>query len=542
MYNINKYKYLLLGAMSFAANAVFAQGGINDNQDVVTALSTNITLLEKVQFAPVPFSVADTSRALAEPVSVPPRLLTLKYDAPTIRPIALKKTPPKPDYKFWAKAGYGIPNQPYAELSYQSKTVPRGYFGAYGKYHSADNSALVNQRFNQLLAQLSGTYFIDSVAAVQARGGYAQDVVNFYGYKHDSTSFTKEQTAQYFSKIFVNADIFNTIKNDADFHYKGGLNFYNLQANYKAAETGVVAQVAISKYFAEKHPFNFIINNDFTAYNQADTAKFNNNLLSMLPSFTFHQDAFKAKIGANIQLPSGARFQVSPDVELAYAINEAAVVFGGWQGAVRKNTFATLSTTNPYIVSKPDFKNTKTEDRFIGVKGKVDAITYELKAYNQVNDNLALFLNSAADNRRFAPVYDTVSVWGGHLGLGFKPTNDLELSFGGDYRAFKALRQAKAWHLPDFEGNLGAKYHFSKEFEAHLLGFTAIGANAQDKNLKTIVLPAMFDVNVGASYSISDNFGVFLDLNNVLNQKYQRWNNYQSYGFNLIGGVTMKFK
>ena len=151
-------------------------------------------------------------------------------------------------------------------------------------------------------------------------------------------------------------------------------------------------------------------------------------------------------------------------------------------------------------------------------------------------------MNSAADTRRFAPVYDTVTVWGGHLGLGFKPTNDLELSFGGDYRAFKALRQAKAWHLPDFEGNLGAKYHFSKAFEAHLLGFTAIGAKAQDKNLKTIVLPAMFDVNVGASYGISDNFGVFLDLNNVLNQKYQRWNNYQSYGFNLIGGVTMKFK
>ena len=168
--------------------------------------------------------------------------------------------------------------------------------------------------------------------------------------------------------------------------------------------------------------------------------------------------------------------------------------------------------------------------------------TYEVKGYNQVNENLALFINMPTDTRRFAPVYDTVTVWGGHLALGYQPTNELELSLGTDYRSFSPLRQAKAWHLPNFEGNLGAKYHFSKAFETHLLAFTAIGASALDEKLKTIALPAMFDVNVGASYHISDNFGLFLDINNVLNQKYQRWNNYQSYGFNLIGGITLKFK
>jgi outer membrane receptor protein involved in Fe transport len=162
---------------------------------------------------------------------------------------------------------------------------------------------------------------------------------------------------------------------------------------------------------------------------------------------------------------------------------------------------------------------------------------------------MVLFINTPTDTRRFSPIYDTITVWGGHLGLGFKPTNELELTLGGDYRSFNTLRQVQAWHLPPFEANIGAKYHFSKDFEAHLLGFVATGAKVLDMGAKVIAetpkvatLPAMFDINVGASYHISDNFGVFLDLNNVLNQKYQRWSNYQSYGFNLVGGVTLKFK
>ena len=49
------------------------------------------------------------------------------------------------------------------------------------------------------------------------------------------------------------------------------------------------------------------------------------------------------------------------------------------------------------------------------------------------------------------------------------------------------------------------------------------------------------DLSMGAEYSINKKFSAWIDLNNIFNNKYERWHNYQVYGINAIGGINIKF-
>ena len=49
------------------------------------------------------------------------------------------------------------------------------------------------------------------------------------------------------------------------------------------------------------------------------------------------------------------------------------------------------------------------------------------------------------------------------------------------------------------------------------------------------------DLSAGFEYAINKKFSAWLDVNNIFNNKYERWHNYQVYGLNVLGGVIYKF-
>lgn len=49
------------------------------------------------------------------------------------------------------------------------------------------------------------------------------------------------------------------------------------------------------------------------------------------------------------------------------------------------------------------------------------------------------------------------------------------------------------------------------------------------------------DLNLGSEFRITKNFNLWVQFNNVFNNKYERWNQYEAYGFNFLGGITYSF-
>ena len=54
-------------------------------------------------------------------------------------------------------------------------------------------------------------------------------------------------------------------------------------------------------------------------------------------------------------------------------------------------------------------------------------------------------------------------------------------------------------------------------------------------------IPAFLDLGFQAEYEIIPRFSIFLQLNNILNDKYQRWYQYDNFGMNVLGGLRLKF-
>jgi len=67
-------------------------------------------------------------------------------------------------------------------------------------------------------------------------------------------------------------------------------------------------------------------------------------------------------------------------------------------------------------------------------------------------------------------------------------------------------------------------------------GAKALLSNGSQRNLK-----GGTDISAGAEFKINKKFSAWLDLDNILNSKYERWNNYPVYGLQVIGGVLIHF-
>ncbi|MEO1438293.1 MAG: hypothetical protein AAFV80_22315, partial [Bacteroidota bacterium] len=53
-------------------------------------------------------------------------------------------------------------------------------------------------------------------------------------------------------------------------------------------------------------------------------------------------------------------------------------------------------------------------------------------------------------------------------------------------------------------------------------------------------LNSRLDINAGVHYQIVENIGVFLDIINIANNKFQEFYNYPNIGFNALGGITIR--
>jgi outer membrane receptor protein involved in Fe transport len=48
-------------------------------------------------------------------------------------------------------------------------------------------------------------------------------------------------------------------------------------------------------------------------------------------------------------------------------------------------------------------------------------------------------------------------------------------------------------------------------------------------------------LDASADFALTKNFGIFVHLNNILDEKYSVWNLYQEMPFSLLGGVSVKW-
>ena len=473
---------------------------------------------------------------------VPVRLLAVDYPAPKIRPIAMGRDKEPRVYNGYAKAGYGTLSQPYGELGYAFQKDDEFALDFHFLHHAANNSnRRENQRFSQTAGNLNLVYYTPEGMAIKGRAGYDADINYFYGYNPVDTSFLKEEVRRRVSLIELGAGIANSETTVAGIDYSADADVYQLSESFGASkESGFLIDLSARKFLDNKHPIGLRLVTDFSTF--TDTASQDLHNFFLQPNFTFHGAKFKLRAGANLAFHDD-QFFVFPDVELEVCIIGSQLgAFVGASGTLEKNSFRNLIAYNPFVASSLMVNNSAITDWYGGLRGSVDNFGYELQAGLKSVDNLAIYLPVPQDSRQFIVLYDTASIVYLQGMIGGAVNKQLELTATWGSHFFDLKVNEKAWQLPSLEANLSALYT-AMEGKWKLRGelYLADGVPYRNESLDAERLNALFDVSLGAEYLFLDQFGAWLQLNNLANNKRERWLNYPIFGFNVMAGISARF-
>lgn len=123
----------------------------------------------------------------------------------------------------------------------------------------------------------------------------------------------------------------------------------------------------------------------------------------------------------------------------------------------------------------------------------------------------------------------------------------LSVTGGMDINSYSALKDnQEAWGLYPLvvKGSVRWKAIENLMIKGDLVSFSGARAWVHPVGMPTGEVREMkggTDLSVGAQYDINKMFGVWLDFNNIMNSKYEYWNNYPVYGVQVIGGVIVRF-
>ena len=529
---------LLLACFQYA---VVAQDLPDENVSIIKDFDARLLESNKIQVSPSLPPLDTSSKSLD--YFVPPKKAVVSYDKPTLRPIGMRRKKDGEVYNGFIKAGGGVPTSFYGEGGYYLQ--PNDMFDArlWLRHHSANNKSLENQKFFNNDVRLNTNIFVNENLYVAGNVGYSYDRVHFYGYDHDSLSFDAEGVRQDYKILDLGGKIYNGERNDADLNYFVEPKVYVMNDFFSNRETGFDLALGGTKWFAEKHSFAMTIRTDLTSFK--DSVKQTLNNIYLQPAFTFHADFIKVKIGGNFASNRDI-FYVYPDAEILLRIfGDGFQIFGGASGDLRKNTYRTLAEYNPFIdIREGNIVNTQYRDYYAGVKGNLGWLEYSGRiTYGQSRD-LALFQPVYLSNgiTRFGTVLDTVDVFNIKGTAKLVPFEDLVISGTFSSSIFDPKNEEKAWGIPNIEGNFGANWTLL-EGSAQLRGNVYLAdqisfLNAEGLEEKTGTL---VDLSFGGSYYFTENIGVFLDVNNLLNNRRERWIDYPMFGMNILGGITARF-
>ena len=546
----------------FFTSGLLAQDepGLPDEQvEVIKIFEAQLTDSEKIPLMPELPQV--TTGVREQRYEVPPRTLNLDYPAPRIRPVSYKSEEEIPDvYKAYVKLGGGLPNSIYGEGAYFTsikQSANSSYdLGLNLLHHSADHStsSVENQSFGLTKAEGKGTYYFEQGFAVGANLGFTSNRVHYYGYNFDDfyqgPQPAKESVKQVFSIFDLGAEIFNGEQTVGDLNYKGRFDFYGMGDQFASNETGFDLKLQATKWIRDRHSFDLGIRTDFTWYNDTMAVGQTLHNYTISPAFTYHADMFKVKLGGKV-ISHNDEFELFPDAEAVLNLtgNELAF-YVGVEGGFRKTPFRSLTDYNPYLHTRlPDntLRNTRYFNVYGGVRGNLKIFEYSVQAGFKPTNDLPMFVfnfNHVGPIYDFLVVYDDVDIVNISGSITATPLPGLALTGAISQNIYDPKVEFKVWHLPATEVNLQAIYTSPDgklKGTARLFLQDGVATTTSPIPGRFEDLNSLFDLSIGSEYWFGNNFGAFVQLNNLLDNTRFRWYFYPTYGINVLGGITARF-
>jgi outer membrane receptor for ferrienterochelin and colicin len=128
-----------------------------------------------------------------------------------------------------------------------------------------------------------------------------------------------------------------------------------------------------------------------------------------------------------------------------------------------------------------------------------------------------------------------------HGEIAYTTGEQFSISAGLNINQYSLQKELRAWGLLPLEFTSNLRWQILKDlwFKSDLWAWD--GAQYLASNGQPGKSNPAFDLNAGVEFRLTKQLNLWLQMNNIFNDKYQRWNQYQSYGFNILGGIVFSF-
>lgn len=515
----------------------------NQTIEIIQNYKPEITKPEKPEWVPQLNRVDTSSPTLT--YDVPQQSLSYAYHSIPIRPLALGRAEQKLPFGNYIKLGYGNLNSLLIDGG--AAIVKKDqYEAAIHLHHLSQKGNLLNQQSSVISVDASGKYYLNN-HVLNAGIDFSNRAFNYYGYNHDAYTFEKNDIHQSFVDIGVHAGLANTASNSWHLFYQPEVSFNAYTDKYNAAEKGF----SVGLPFQWQHDSAFMVmlgfQGDFTQFKN-DSANNSNNVFQVKPALHFNLKSLLLHIGGNPTWSRDWKFSLMPDIYLKLHTPDSKFALkAGWKGEIIQNTYQELSTKNPYLYNIYPQQQTN----FNQVYGGFEAAFGNHLSLNATLSwrqwkGLPLFVNDfsrSVDGKYFTVSNDSnVNALALNADARYQFAEKFSIGVSGAWTNFLDLKNNdKAWMEPMLRFSGRFDWQVVPSFHIHASVDFWDEMYARLNNGEAKKLSSFLDMSAGAEYNIIPRISLFLQANNIFGAKYQRWYQYPVYGFNIIGGVRVRF-
>ncbi len=512
--------------------------------DITSQFKPVLREAEKLNFHASP-SVSDTAKPKLN-YDIPSKFLLLSYQPGELKPVALQ-----PDSVLewrnddYIKVGVGSVHLPYIKTGFSFGDGKSTFFNIFANEYISKGK-LPYQQNSATDIKLTGTIKSQNNLEWDGALNYKFDGNYLYGFQPDSLKFNKDDLKQNFQTFGGRLSMHNMVPTEFGLTYNPNVSVSVFSDNHSpgATEANSVLNLPLRKEIGKTFAFDLGFTANLTNYRLNSNA-INNNVFYVSPALLYKTSSVNVRAELT---PSWDQktFHLLPNFSADINPFEGKkMVFQlGWISYYDKGSYQRFESINPWLAQPTTLLNTRVQERFAGIKGSLtDHIIYSAKvAFNQYW-NMPLFVNdSVGGGKDFLIRYDSsLKDFVVHGEIAYTTGEQFSISAGLSLHQYKTSTEYRAWGMLPVEFNSTLRWQILKDFWLKSDFWAWDGANYLAKNGQTGKNNPAVDLNAGVEYRITKKLNLWLQMNNIFNSKYQRWNQYQSYGFNILGGIVFSF-
>lgn len=487
-------------------------------------------------------------------------------------------------YRNYIAAGFGNYTSPYFEAFLYHNTNFSNEFGLSVKYSASEENienTILNSNFSNFEAGIfykqEERYFdwkLSLNSEFNKYNWYGLPALNF----NEATinAIEEEQAYNYFQLV---GDL-DFIDSNLDF---GKVSLSYFSDSFKSNEALIKLNTSLDL------PLDFIQRNlndlQINAGLEFLTGEFKNNYIdenqinysffttTLNPEYKISTPSFTLNAGAKLVVSvdsenSATNFFVFPEVLInVSAIQNYLNLYGGITGDLKTNTYKDFTEENPYV--SPTLLMNQTVEKtnfFVGLNGKIsNGFSFNLKINAKNEEDKPLFVRNNSKSNGTNQIANSISLKGYEYGNSFgviyddvKTTTifgELEydlsktITLGANIQqnSYTTTNALESYNLPSLQASIFGKYNNNKWFLTTNIFYVGDREDAiysaifPSTIIDSTTIDSFIDVNLNGGYHFNDKFSAFLKLNNILNSEYQRFENFNTQGFQVLGGITYKF-